>query len=334
MKTMGLSEVFRRGVWVVVLAAGTCWLFLGQTVAGPVVGSTDDGVLQDTPTDEGSALPNAPLPLEDSNRKKGTATRSVPSSAPSSSSTGGQPRTAYQPGPQVMPLPPTASGYPGAQGQGGGMADPYGAMPLPPTAYGPYDSSNPNATSSGSGMVRPGVGSNMGGAGGMAQQTGGSPGYGYGFPATPTPTPSLGGAAMADPSFGRYESPDIREATAPRQPASLGQSQAQVLRGGKPFAQSQISSSPYSPYMQLNNARNWTQGSNAYYEYVKPQLEQQQENRQVNREVRGLTDTARAGYQSLESLKQRPGNTIQGTAPRNPATFMNTGQYYPGFQRK
>jgi len=74
-------------------------------------------------------------------------------------------------------------------------------------------------------------------------------------------------------------------------------------------------------------------GSNAYYDWVKPLLDQQQQNRQVNRSIGGLSDTARAGYQSIENMRQRPGNTIQNVGPRNPATFMNTGQYYPGLSR-
>ncbi|MBN1590380.1 MAG: hypothetical protein JW888_12770 [Pirellulales bacterium] len=320
MKTRDRSKILGRSAWAVLFVGGMCLVLFGHAIAGPVVQSTDETATEDESTDTS----DVPFPLQNPAQPAPTP------SAPSSSSTGGQPTTAYQPNPQSMPLPPTyAPGSPGAQA--GSTMDPYGAMPLPPTAYGPYDSSGTGAPSPEQGMVRPGVGPNMGGStGGMAPQTGGA--TGYGVPPSPTPTISLGGAAMADPSYGRYEAMNIREATAPRQPATFGLSRSQTLRGSKPFSQSRQQSA-YSPYMRLNNPRNWSEGSNAYYQYVKPMLDQQQENSVVNRDIQGLTDTARAGYQSMESMKQRPGNTIRQAAPRTPATFMNTGQYYPGFGR-
>ena len=238
-----------------------------------------------------------------------------------------------QTAPQAMPLPPTyAPGAPGAPS--GSDANPYGEMPLPPTAYGLYDSPNPEMMAPAPGM-RPGMGSmpqSSTPAAGGARAGGGY--SGYGAPPAPTPTSSLGGASFADPRYGRYEAQSIRESTAPRQPATFGQSQSRVLDRNKPFSAYRPASAT-SPYMRLTGdfRLNTNPASNNYYEYVKPLLDQEAENRRVNTHLQGLTDTARSGYQTIESMKQRPGNTIQSTGPRTPATYMNTGNYYPGFSR-
>ena len=138
--------------------------------------------------------------------------------------------------------------------------------------------------------------------------------------------------ALADPGFGRYQSPDMREATASRPPATIGRTESQILRGNKPFTSYQPDSA-YSPYMRLNSNSLTNPGNNIYYEWVKPLLDQQQENRQVNRNIQGLESTARSGYQALQDMKQRPGNMVPGATYRSPATYMNTGQYYSGFKK-
>ena len=345
MKATNRTDVFRHCICAIMVVGGISML-LGYAMAGPIVQSTTEETRRTT-QDPAAAFPVFPWTSEPSSTEDKKETRTGSSStttAPPSqtqSSTGSQPAPSYvQPSPQNLPLPPTyAPGSPS-----GSSVDPYGEMPMPPTAYGLYDSPTPEATAPSPGM-RPRMSSGMGGG---AATGGGYTGYGsqprggyaglgntgYGAPPAPTPTSSLGGVALMDPSFGRYESQDIREATAPRQPASIGRSQSQILRGSKPFSAYRPASA-YSPYMRLS--RDLTSGGNSatntYYEWVKPLLEQQQENRRVTHNIQGLTDTARAGYQSLESMKQRPGNTIRNVAPRNPATFMNTGQYYPGFSR-
>jgi hypothetical protein len=159
----------------------------------------------------------------------------------------------------------------------------------------------------------------------------GGGGGGYGVPPAPTQTMTVGAAAMSDPSFGRYERQDIRQATAPRQPATYGRTQSQILQGAKPFSAYKPADA-YSPYMRLNT-RNLesARGANAYYEWVKPLVDQQHQNRRTEQNIIGLEGVARSGYQTMESMRQRPGNMIRSAAPRVPATFMNTGQYYPGF---
>lgn len=326
MKTSNKALILDRGMCGLLIVGVACLILLGHAVAAPVV---------DTPT---------PLTQQDDATKTKAATRSAV--APRSDATtqqqqqqqqytplpeGYQPAPVPQAGPSMMPLPPTyAPGSPGAA-QGGSGMDPYGAMPTAPTAFGLYDSAHPGA----GGGFTPGPtvgGPSTGGGQGMGQGMGTNLGFGYGVPPSPTPTSSLGGAAMADPSFGRYESQSISQATAPRAPATYGQTQSQVLSPSKPF-QGYRPQSAYSPYMRLNQRDSFTGASNPYYEYVKPLLDQQQENRQVDRQIGGLQGVARSGFQNMESLRQRPGNTVQQAAPRNPATFMNTGQYYPGMGR-
>lgn len=92
--------------------------------------------------------------------------------------------------------------------------------------------------------------------------------------------------------------------------------------------------------MSLFRERDAAEGINNYYSLVKPQLEQQQDNQRVGREIRNLQNTAQTQGLGLQQLyqqrqaKQRPGNMIPGmnTQQRAPATFMNTQQYYPGLR--
>jgi len=343
------TRSFKRSVWAGMIAVGVCMLLLGYTVAGPVVQPVHPGPTQDKTSEPSITLPDSwgfELPSEEDvlkpKQRSTTRSTSPPASSNASpnvrSSTSGQqpsPQPAAPSNPQMMPSPPTyAPGSPG--GPLGLGQNPYAEMPTPPTAFGPWDS--PNAGAGGS--SGPGIGGFSGGTTSSwskpSSGSSGSRGYGgYGVSPPPAPTMSLGAAALNDPSFGRFEQQSVREATAPRQPASFGQTQSEILRGSKPFADYRAPEA-YSPYLRLSRDLEGrvNPGTNTYYEWVKPMLEQQQENRQVNRNLQGLGDVTRAGHQTLESIRQRPGNTPSGgTAPRNPATYMNTGQYYPGFSR-
>jgi hypothetical protein len=323
MKTMSRSKILSTSL----IAGGTCWLLLGYAVAGPVVQPADQPATQSTQTGQ-SADSQSWVGQTEDEQKKTSRTTSTQRAATSAPAAAGQPTTAFTPDPRTMPLPPTYA--PGAPGGPTQTANPYGTMPSPPTAYGPYGSAAPGAASSGYNTGAAGTGSTWGGAAApMGYSTPSGGGAGYGVPPSPTQPMSLGGAAMSDPSFGRYESMNMREATGVRQPATIGDSQARVLQGGKPFSGWQPSNA-YSPYMRLNDFANYqSPGTNVYYNYVKPLLDQNEQNRAVTRDVQGLTDTARAGYQAMQAVGQRPGNTAPTTAPRVPATFMNTGQYYP-----
>ncbi len=330
MKATSKRKARAGRIWASVIVGSTCFMLIGYAVAGPVVQSTEK-TTQSTPTRQSSDLSGLSWPQQGSIEDM-PSTPSGPSSALPPSTPGGQQSAAPQQFPQPMPLPPTyAPGTPGAA-QGSGV-DPYGGMPIAPTAYGPYGSPNPSPTSSVSGTGRPDLGWGMGGGGGaMGTAAPGGGMTGYGAPPAPTPTSSLGRAALADPGFGRYQSANVREATAARQPATIGRAQSQILRGSKPFT-SYRPDSAYSPYMRLNRDFNSNPGVNTYYDWVKPLLEQQQENRQVGRNIQGLESTARSGYQALQDMRQRPGNMVPGAVSRAPATYMNTGQYYPGFNK-
>ena len=99
------------------------------------------------------------------------------------------------------------------------------------------------------------------------------------------------------------------------------------MRGSKPFSDYKRKS-PYSPYLSLMRERDTAEGLNNYYEYVKPRLEAQQQSRRVNREIQGLQNTTRYGAQTVQQMKQRPGNVIPGVPQRAPATFMNYQQFF------
>jgi hypothetical protein len=206
--------------------------------------------------------------------------------------------------PQSLPLPPTyAPGTPASSSSGAAGA--YSGLPAAPTGYGLYD--NPTTQSSPLGQ-------------GTA-----SGGLGLGIPQQPTPTSPMGMAA-ADPAMGRYQSTNIPEATAPRQPSQVSQTQQQMMRGQKPFSDYRAAPA-YSPYMGLFREQNGR--VNNYYEFVKPELEGQQRAQQVNRDIQGLQDTARYGAQSGQMSGQRPGNVVPGgETQRAPATFMHYQQFF------
>ena len=343
MNTANQTTAFRQILLGCSIIAALGIIMAGHGTAGPVVQST-----QSTVDDTTSSPTYIHYPWTTRIPAISQATSNLPSnksedltSGSDTSSTETQPTTTTPPPttqqqstsyrsstPQLMPLPPTyAPGSPGARADS--MVNPYSAMPVAPTAYGLWDSQTPDMSTMmprGYGM---GMGSGMGESSGQAMQqgVGSGMGLGYGVPPAPTPTSSLGQSIMTDPSFGRFEVQTVREATAPREPATIGRSQSQILKGSKPFSAYKPARA-YSPYLRLQSAS--PVGSNNYYEWVKPQLEQEQENRRLTHNVQGLSETARMGHQSIQSMKQRPGNVIQNAAPRTPATFMNTGQYYPG----
>jgi hypothetical protein len=329
-----------RMLWTSLVAAGIGWLTLAHAVAGPVVESTDPQATQSTQMEQSSTPADQSTATQDEDqqkKKKTTQTKPAPSEAAAAPSTSGQPTTTFSPNPLAMPVPPTYA--PGAPGGPAQTANPYGMMPSPPTAYGPYGAPNSATTSSSAGAAGTawgwsGAPTSTGAPLGYAMPSaGGAAGYGgglgYGVPPSPTQPMSLGGAAMADPSFGRYESANIRQATDVRPPATVGESQQRVLQGGKPFSGWRPSDA-VSPYQRLNDFdMAHSPGVNQYYSYVKPLLDQQAQNRVVNRDMQGLADTARAGYDATQSTGQRPGNAVPTAAPRVPATFMNTGQFFP-----
>jgi len=227
-----------------------------------------------------------------------------------------QPAATAAPTQQQMPLPPTYNLAPGAQG-GGGLGG--SGLPMAPTAYGPWSSPN----------VAPSPGSGELGFGLTGPQAGPS-GFGFVGPPAPTPTATTGpvvpmGVAVSDPRFGPYQPSNIEQPGASRPATTLGPAGQSVLRQPKPFSGYRRPSA-LSPYINMNRLQDMDRGIDLYNQYVRPQLEQQQENRQVERNLQGLGETARYAQQMLQS-NQRPG-TIVTSPQKQPATFMNTGQYY------
>ncbi|MBN2023354.1 MAG: hypothetical protein JW809_11250 [Pirellulales bacterium] len=224
------------------------------------------------------------------------------------------PGAAMQP---TMPLPPTYGPGLATSGAAGTGAP---AMPMAPTAYGLYDSATPMPSQGGTSELGFGL-------------TGPRPsptGFGFG-PPTPTPssTPMASpGLAVADPRFGPYQPANIEQATAPRPAATFGQARDNVMRQPKPFSDYQ-KPRVYSPYLSLMRQSDTVRGIDNYYEYVRPVIEQQAQQRQVNREMQGLQETARYD-QMLMGSSTRPGTNAPGTSPKQPATFMNFQQYYGG----
>jgi hypothetical protein len=153
-------------------------------------------------------------------------------------------------------------------------------------------------------------------------------------PAAPTPTASAG-VTESTSAYGPYAASAAPQAPAQRQPASFGPSRYTTAKT-KPFANYRTGP-VVSPYYSLyGNRRDAADGINQYYTTVRPALERQQQARQVRRDqalqmMNTRSERGRGG--SLIELKQRPGTMLQGSSPKQPATFMDLRQYYPGYQR-
>ncbi len=221
-----------------------------------------------------------------------------------------------------MPLPPTyAPGAPASYGQPASAA----RLPIPPTAYGTYDSS-PRFGQPG---VGPGYGQTNLGRIAAGQQGG------LGLPPSPTATSSL--PAGPHQAYGPYSPTGVRQQTTPQRSAASHYPQTTIPSGSKPFSR-YTRPQAYSPYMSLFRNDNTERGIDNYSLYVKPALEQRHKNQRVSREIRGLQGSSKTQGLNLREInqqnqaRQRPGNIIPGSnvPQRMPATFMNTQQYYPG----
>jgi hypothetical protein len=81
-----------------------------------------------------------------------------------------------------------------------------------------------------------------------------------------------------------------------------------------------------SPYMDLFRTDNSLGTVDNYNQYVRPKLQQQARNRQLNRQVRGLQSTTQRQGSALRQSQQ-----LQGLSA--PQYYQNYGGYYPGFGR-
>jgi hypothetical protein len=108
----------------------------------------------------------------------------------------------------------------------------------------------------------------------------------------------------------------------PVQPAPPAQA---TRRGGKPFESVQ-SQPTISPYLYLNAGTNNASPMTNYFAFVRPQLDQQEANRQQQREIQQL----RAQMQKMSSTG---GGLQQSANPNVAAHFMDTAQFYRRWQR-
>lgn len=295
---------------IVVVTGATFWAMPWLADAAVVVSGS-------APSEETVELPGltpgleAPLPRATS---AAAQPQTSPSAAPAYRPQAATATAAPAAGPQALPLPPTyAPGSPASSAATD--ASLYGGLPTSPTGFGLYGSNTTPPAGQGGMTV------------GLGQPGAAAPAGGMGFGAPPQPTPvSPLGAAPPDPTYGRYQPNNIQESTAPRQPAQVGESRQKVMRGNKPFS-GYRQPAAYSPYMGMfRDEASAARGINNYYEYVRPQLESQQQSQEVNQEIRGLQDTARYGSQITN---QRPGNVVPNAGTqRAPATFMQYQQYY------
>lgn len=110
-----------------------------------------------------------------------------------------------------------------------------------------------------------------------------------------------------------------------RTPIRPGGSQS-MRRQSKPFEV--VHRDPtVSPYLNLYREEKDTEGAPNYFAFVRPQLQQLDENRMQQREITQLRGQlqgtiATPGYQTA---------TVPGTG--TPARFMDTAQFYSGWQR-
>jgi hypothetical protein len=136
--------------------------------------------------------------------------------------------------------------------------------------------------------------------------------------------PALGGRTLAMPPNPFPTVPP--GATALRKPATYGMQvgPAPAIGAGKAFGNYQPSS-PISPYMSLYAPR--TLGVDNYNAYVRPQLQQQAFNQQIDTSFRTL-DTDRAQQEATNRTLEQLYMTGPGISG---ATYMNLQPYYPNY---
>ncbi len=330
------SRFLRRG-----FVAGLTILLIGQflAVAVAATGLTDEEenkkkaarAQQQRQLEEEAyeqAVPQEPMPQPAlPTPPKAAAPQGVPSMVP------GAPQ-------QQMPVPPGyAPGTPGYQQmpQPPAGAAAYPGMPTPPTGYGAVPGAAPGypgQQQGGYGAPAAGypaypagqaAGTMQGGSVPMAQP--GSAGLTT-PPPVPTPMPDPYQFPGTDPRFSQPA------AVSPQVPIQSSPFQSGPLQGKKPFSDYKTPD-PSSVYENLGNPVDLSRGTNTYYETVQPRLQQKQQNRRVNQNIRGLqaqtqrpAQTGGIGDRS-EIIRQRPGNLPVQATPHAPATFMNTGSFFP-----
>lgn len=183
-------------------------------------------------------------------------------------------------------------------------------------------------------------------------EQGGGAGPGYGTPLGGNVPMGMGARPMGPPrgasaasrsrssAGGRYGASSQQNKNPQRdlaimeQQASRLQPSAGISSGGaaaavnKPF--SNISQSPaVSPYMNLY--RRDTGGTDNYYSFVRPQLDQRRANQVIGGEIRGLQSNQQLQSHAVQRLGKT--NPAAQTGTMAPEYFQNYGAFYPRFSR-
>lgn len=124
--------------------------------------------------------------------------------------------------------------------------------------------------------------------------------------------------------FASAQRPSLR--TVPTIQANLPT--APTLLTDKPFSNYRAPA-PVSPYLNLYRSNNSFGAVNDYYTLVRPLLEQQIYNQQIQKEVQSLQSATQMQSQSLQHLDQRT-DQLFGFPPSG--SYMNFQNYFPGFQ--
>ena len=116
----------------------------------------------------------------------------------------------------------------------------------------------------------------------------------------------------------------------PRRSPILPNSNGPMPHNGKPF-QTASTGPTVSPYLNLfREEEATTEAAPSYYAFVRPQLEQQAANQQQQRDIQQLQRQLQA-TSATRVVPQYRAATVPGTG--TPARFMDTAQFYGGWQR-
>ncbi len=144
------------------------------------------------------------------------------------------------------------------------------------------------------------------------------------LPSQPAPAQATtAGLTYVNP-FASAQGPIARQ-TVPTISAALPT--APTVLSEKPFSSYQTPS-PVSPYLNLYRSTNLA-GVNDYYTLVRPMLEQQSYNQQIQRQLQSLQKATQSQSQSLYQLDQRT-DYLYGLP--SGGAHMNFQSWYPGFQ--
>lgn len=111
----------------------------------------------------------------------------------------------------------------------------------------------------------------------------------------------------------------------PVQPSRTATRVPQNRRAGKPF-QSLPSEPTISPYLYLNSSLNNGNMVTNYLAFVRPQLDAQDASRQQQHEIQQLRT-------QIQKMSSGGGGQPSSASMNSPARYMDTAQFYPGFQR-